>query len=147
MDVNSNAPVVAADEIDIAASPEAVWNVLTDFESWPRWNPDVKSISVEGDLAPGTMFRWKAGPGTISSTIQEVEPPRRLAWTGTTFGIKAKHVYRLEPRGEATFVRTQESYDGFVARLLRGSLQRTLERALSDGLRHLKTEAERRRAA
>jgi len=147
VDVNSNAPVVAADEIEIAASPEAVWNVLTDFESWPRWNPDVKSISVEGDLAPGTMFRWKAGPGTISSTIQEVEPPRRLAWTGTTFGIKAKHVYRLEPRGEATFVRTQESYDGFVARLLRGSLQRTLEKALSDGLRHLKTEAERRRAA
>jgi uncharacterized protein YndB with AHSA1/START domain len=147
VDVNRNAPVVAADEIEVAASPESVWDVLTDLESWPRWNPDVKSMSMQDGLAPGSVFRWKAGPGTITSTIQEVEPPLRLAWTGTTFGIKARHVYRLEPRGEATLVHTEESYEGLVARALRRSLQKTLEKALTDGLRHLKTEAEGRRAA
>ena len=144
MDVNRNAPVVAADEIDIAASPQAVWDVLTDLESWPRWNPDVKSMDLRGDLAQGSVFRWKAGPGTITSTIQEIEPARRIAWTGTTLGVKAKHVYRLEARGEGTLVQTEESYEGLVARLLRGSLRKTLEKSLSDGLRHLKTEAERR---
>ena len=147
MDVNRNAPVVAADEIEIAASPEAVWDVLTDLESWPRWNPDVKSMSLEGGLEQGSVFRWRAGPGTITSTIQHVEAPREIAWTGTTFGIKARHVYRLEPRGEATLVHTEESYEGLVARALRRSLQKTLEKALTDGLRHLKTEAEGRRAA
>ena len=146
MDVNRDAPVVASDEIEIAASPGAVWSVLTDLESWPRWNPDVRSMSVQGDVAPGSVFRWKAGPGTITSTIQEIEPPRRIAWPGTTFGIKAKHVYRLEPRGEATVVHTEESYEGLVARLVRGSLQKTLEKALADGLRHLKAETERRSA-
>jgi uncharacterized protein YndB with AHSA1/START domain len=144
VDVNRNAPVVAADEIDIAASPQAVWDVLTDLESWPRWNPDVKSMDLRGDLAQGSVFRWKAGPGTITSTIQEIEPARRIAWTGTTLGVKAKHVYRLEARGEGTLVQTEESYEGLVARLLRGSLRKTLEKSLSDGLRHLKTEAERR---
>lgn len=146
VDVNRNAPVVAAEEIEIAASQQAVWDVLTDLESWPRWNPDVKSLSLQGDLAQGSVFRWRAGPGTITSTIQQVEPPSRIAWTGTTFGIKAKHVYGLEARGEGTLVRTEESYEGVVARLLRGSLRKTLEKGLSDGLRYLKTEAERRSA-
>jgi uncharacterized protein YndB with AHSA1/START domain len=146
VDVNRAAPVIAADEIEIAASPQAVWDVLTDLESWPRWNPDVKSMSMQGDLAEGSTFRWRAGPGTITSTIQQVEPPKLIAWTGTTFGIKARHVYRLEPRGEGTLVHTEESYEGLVARLLRGSLQKTLEKGLSDGLRYLKAEAERRSA-
>ncbi|MGH3019240.1 MAG: SRPBCC family protein [Gaiellaceae bacterium] len=146
MDVNRNAPVVAATEIDVAATPEAVWDVLTDIESWPRWNPDVKSMSLQGGLTKGSVFRWRAGPGTITSTIQRVEPPKLIAWTGTTLGIKAKHVYRLEPRGEATLVQTEESYEGLVARLLRGSLQKTLENGLSDGLRYLKAETERRSA-
>lgn len=146
MVVNRNAPVVAATEIDVAASPEAVWDVLTDIESWPRWNPDVKSMSLQGGLAQGAVFRWRAGPGTITSTIQHVEPPKVIAWTGTTLGIKANHVYRLEPRGEATLVHTEESYEGVVARLLRGSLQKTLEKGLSDGLRYLKAETERRSA-
>ena len=139
--------MVAATEIDVAASPEAVWDVLTDLESWPRWNPDVKSLSLEGGLAKGSVFRWRAGPGTITSTIQQVEPPRVIAWTGTTLGIKATHVYRLEPRGEATLVHTEESYEGLVARVLRRSLQKTLEKGLSDGLRYLKAETERRRSA
>ena len=69
-----------------------------------------------------------------------------VAWTGTTLGIKATHVYRLEPRGEATLVHTEESYEGVLARLLRGSLQKTLEKGLSDGLRYLKAETERRSA-
>jgi hypothetical protein len=40
-------------------------------------------------------------------------------------------------------VRTEESYEGVVARLLRGSLQKTLDAALADGLRSLKAEVER----
>jgi uncharacterized protein YndB with AHSA1/START domain len=138
------APVVGESETEIDASPEVVWEVLTGIERWPTWNPDVKSVSMQGSVAEGSTFRWKAGPGTIKSTIQHVEPPELISWTGTTFGIKAFHVYVLEPRGEKTFVRTAESYDGLVARLFRGSLQKTLDRALADGIQNLKAEAERR---
>jgi uncharacterized protein YndB with AHSA1/START domain len=138
------APVVGESETEIDASPEAVWEVLTGIERWPTWNPDVKSASMQGSVAEGSEFRWKAGPGTIKSTIQRVEPPKLIAWTGTTFGIKAFHVYVLEPRGEKTLVRTTESYDGLVARLFRRQLAKTLDRALVDGLQHLKAELEGR---
>jgi uncharacterized protein YndB with AHSA1/START domain len=142
--INEGAPAVGRSEIEIDAGPEVVWEVLTAFERWPSWNPDVKSMSIEGAVAEGTVFRWKAGPGTITSTLRRVEPPRVIAWTGKTLGIDAIHVYTLEPDDGGTVVRTEESYEGLVARLLRRSLQKTLDRALADGLRYLKTEAEGR---
>jgi hypothetical protein len=142
--INEAAPVTGASEVEIAAPPETVWDVLTAIERWPSWNPDIKSMSMQGDLAEGAVFRWKAGPGTITSTIRRVEPPRLIAWTGKTFGVKAIHFYRLEPRNGETLVRTEESFEGVIARLMRGSLQKTLDRSLTDGLRYLKTEAEKR---
>jgi len=143
---NPQAPVAGTSETEIAATREIVWDVLTGIEHWPSWNPEVKSASMQGGLVEGSEFRWKAGPGTITSTLQLVEPPRLIAWTGTTFGIKAIHVHALEARDGKTYVTTEESYDGLVARLFRGRLQKTLDDALEDGLRHLKAEAERRAA-
>ncbi len=143
-EINQQAPVVGASEIEIAAAPEAVWEVLTAFERWPSWNRDVKSMTMQGDVAPGAVFRWKAGPGTITSTIERVARPRLIAWTGRTLGIKAIHYWHLEPRNGKTFVRTEESYEGLVARLFRRSLRKTIDRALADGLRYLRTEVEHR---
>ena len=145
--INERAPVVGKSEIEIAAAPEAVWEVLTAFERWPSWNKDVRSMSMQGPVAEGSVFRWKAGPGTITSTIRLVEPPRRIAWTGKTLGVKAIHFWHLEPRDGKTLVRTEESYEGLVARLMRRSLQKTLDTALADGLRYLKAEVEGRGAA
>jgi hypothetical protein len=142
--VNQQAPVVGACEIEIAAAPEDVWAVLTEFERWPSWNPDVKSVAMDGGVAVRSEFRWKAGPGTITSTIRRVEPPFLVAWTGKTLGIREIHFWWLEARDGSTFVRTEESYDGAVAWLFRRPLQKTLDRALANGLRHLKAEVEGR---
>jgi hypothetical protein len=144
IETNEGAPIVGAAEIEIAATPDVVWQVLTEIDRWPSWNPQVRSASLEGSLDEGSEFRWKAGPGTIRSTITHVEQPRKVAWTGRTLSIKAIHVYVLEPRDGTTLVRTEESYDGIVARVFRRPLQKTLDRALEDGLRDLKAEAERR---
>jgi uncharacterized protein YndB with AHSA1/START domain len=145
--INRAAPVVGKSELEISAPPERVWAVLTELDRWPTWNADVKSMQLEGPVAPGSAFRWKAGPGTISSMIRRVEPPHLVAWTGKTLGIKATHFWILEPREGRTFVRTEESYDGLVAKILRRSLQRTLDGALERGLQYLKTEVERKSAS
>ena len=143
---NENAPVRGTAEIEVDAPPKVAWEVLTRFENWPNWNPDVKSMSFPGPLAPGTEFRWKAGPGTIVSTLERVEAPNYIAWRGRTLTIDAYHEWWLEPRDGGTQVRTQESFSGLLARLLRRTLQKTLDRSLEDGLERLKREAERRSA-
>jgi hypothetical protein len=141
--IADGAPVVSSVELEIEAPVDAVWDVLVAIDAWPEWNPDVKSASIEGPAAVGTSFRWKAGPSTIRSTIVSAERPRLIAWTGKTLGIRAIHVWRLEPRNGRTLVRTEESYEGLVSRILRRSLQKTLDKALADGVANLKAEAEK----
>jgi uncharacterized protein YndB with AHSA1/START domain len=141
--VARDAPVRSFAELEIDTPVDSVWDVLTAIDEWPTWNPHVKAASLHGPVAAGSTFRWKAGPGTISSIIEHVEPPRVIAWSGTTLGIRAIHVWRLQPVDGRTRASTEESYEGLVARVLSRPLQRTLDKALADGLRHLKAEAER----
>jgi Polyketide cyclase / dehydrase and lipid transport len=142
--INESAPVVGWSEIEIGAPPEVAWNVLTAIGRWPDWNPAVKSVGFEEGIDIGSEFRWKAGPGTIWSTIQDVDAPRRIVWTGESFGVRAIHVHTFKPHAGGTLVRTEESYDGLVARIFRRRLKNTLDTTLDDELRHLKAEAERR---
>ena len=116
--------------------------VLTAIERWPEWNPAVQSVSTVPPVAKGSTFRWR-WPGTITSLVEHLDRPRLIAWSGKTLGIRAFHIWRLDEQNGTTVVRTEESYDGLVARLLRRSLQKTLDAALVDGARYLKAEAEK----
>ena len=60
--------------------------------------------------------------------------------------IKAVHEWRFERWNGGTRVETEESFSGFLARLFRGSLQKTLDSSTESGLEHLKRESERRAA-
>jgi hypothetical protein len=146
MDIKTGAPAIAKAEVEIAADPQTVWGVVSDFERWPSWNSEIRSMAMNGPLASGSTFAWKAGPGTIRSTLGEVDAPRKIAWSGVTFGIKAIDVFRLEPRDDGTLVTEEESWEGLLVRLLRGRMQRTLQAAIETGLRSLKAEAERQAA-
>ena len=144
MDIDRNAPVIAESKIDIAAEPEVVWDALADFERWPAWNPEVKAMSIDGRVAEGTTFRWKAGPGTITSTLRSVDRPNEIGWTGKWLGIDAVHVWHLEGADGQTHLRTVESWAGWLSRLLRRPVRKQLQKSLDAGLPHLKAEAERR---
>ena len=60
--------------------------VISAVDQWPSWNPNVRSVTLQGPVQPGTVFRWRAGPSSLTSTLQVVDPPREIAWTGTTMG-------------------------------------------------------------
>jgi len=137
------APVVSTHVVEIDAPADRVWAVLTAIDRWDAWNPDVKSVSIDGPVAEGSVFRWKAGPGTVTSRIEHLERPRLIVWSGRTLGIRAVHVWRLDAQGGMTIASTEESYDGLVARVLRRPLQAMLDRALTDAAAYLKSEAEK----
>ena len=139
---NSTAPVFATSEVQIAAPIEIVWTLISQIDEWPKWNAYVTEDSLQGELAPGATFRWKAGPGTIVWTLQRVEQPHSIAWTGRSLGVRAIHEWNLRAERGATVVTTRESWDGMVVRLFRRSSRRALEKALRDGPSHLKAAAE-----
>jgi uncharacterized protein YndB with AHSA1/START domain len=146
MDINRAAPAIASGEARIDADPETVFSVISAIAAWPSWNPDVKSAELDGPVEPGTEFRWKAGPSSLTSTLQVVDPPHEIAWTGRTMGIKAIHVFRFEARDGGTLARSEESWEGLIASLLKSWSRRTLAKSLDDVLAHLKDESERRAA-
>ena len=147
MEIDRNAPATAEGELQIAADPQTVFSVISAVDQWPSWNPDVKSVTLQGPVQPGTVFRWKSGPSSLTSTLQVLDPPHEVAWTGTTLGIKAVHVFRFQANGGGTLARSEESWEGLLARLLKGYSRRTLDRGIGSVLAHLKAEAERRAAA
>lgn len=142
MDIDRDAEITASGSVEVSASPDEVWTILSDIGDWPTWNPDVREARLIGDLAAGSRFEWRAGPGTISSVLRSVEPRRELGWSGKTMGVHAVHVWRLESTPRGTRVTTEESWDGWPTRLMRKRMEQTLRRAVAHGLHSLKTEVE-----
>lgn len=142
LQINKSAPVTYTGSIEIQAPIGTVWGMLSDIERWPTWNPTVTAATLHGELKPGTIFVWKAGPGTVTSQLQAVEPERLIGWTGKTMGIRAVHIWRLETMGDSTKVTSEESWDGLLAHLLKGYSLKTLTQSTTSALELLKTAAE-----
>jgi hypothetical protein len=55
------------------ASPERVWKIWSDVGTWPRWNPDVLSASIEGPFVTGAtgQMTTRAG-GSHAITLRAV---------------------------------------------------------------------------
>ncbi len=144
MEINRSAPAIAEGRLQINADPQTVFSVIAAIAEWPSWNPDVTSVKIDDPVEPGTVFRWKSGPSSLTSTLQVVDPPREIAWTGTTVTIKAIHVFHFEAKDGGTLARSEESWEGAIARLFKSLSRRSIDKAINNVLSHLKTEAERR---
>ena len=142
--INHEAPVQAAAEAEIPAPIDLVWRVQSEIPRWPEWNPDVGAAEILGPLSPGTTFKWKAGGMRIISELRVVDPPRSLGWTGRTLGIRAVHIWSFDETESGTRVRTEESFEGWLAKLIPGTLRRALAASLEKGLEALSAECRRR---
>ncbi|MCH8207186.1 MAG: SRPBCC domain-containing protein [Chloroflexi bacterium] len=112
-------------EIEINASPERVWQVLTDFPALPDWNPFIRS--AEGDLNVGDRLKVyiKASKGmgmSFKPTVLRAEPNRELRWIGRLLMpglMDGEHSFIIEPL-EGNHVRfvQSESFTGVLVPLM-----------------------------
>jgi len=137
------AQVQSMAQIEINAPADRVWRLLTRIDGWPKWNPAVDSSVLQGPLGKGSIFVWKSKGFTVTSTLQDVEPLRRLSWTGAAFGTRAFHSWDLRELDGQVVVSTFESFDGWVPCLFSRAMQKTLDDTLPAWLQALKTAAER----
>ena len=98
MEINTQAPLVSRKEVFIQASPDKVWEIQTNINAWKDWQPGINRSQLDGALTVGALFRWTSGGFAVTSMLQEVEPRRRIAWTGNAFGSKARHIWMFKPR-------------------------------------------------
>jgi uncharacterized protein YndB with AHSA1/START domain len=142
MDIDENAPVITRGEILIDAPLSTVWDLHTDISSWSEWLPDIDSSTIEGALEAGTVFHWETYGMSIESTIREIEPPRRIGWSGPAQGIMAVHLWTMTPSENGVLVHTEESWDGEPVRAQPEEMQRALDDSLRGWLQNLKHKAE-----
>jgi uncharacterized protein YndB with AHSA1/START domain len=144
MDINANAPVITRDEILISAPIQTVWDVQTDIAGWPSWQRDVDGAQAHGPLAAGSVFTWQTAGLDITSTVEEVDAPRRIVWGGPAQGIVAVHVWTLDEHDGSVLVRTAESWEGDPVSAQPEPMQAALDASLRAWLENLKREAEER---
>lgn len=138
--------------IDIDATPERVWQVLTDFDAYPRWNPFMTKASgkpVQGERLTIRMQPEGGRAMTFRPVVHEAVPPRRLRWLGHLLvpGIfDGEHTFSIEPLhdGRVRLVQ-QEDFRGALVPFLANSLDRRTLPAFARMNQALKQRAEQAR--
>lgn len=142
----SQACVHVSNSIDISASAEEIWAWLIRAALWPSWYPNSRNVRFENppgpDLALGTRFRWWTFGITIESIVEEYIPFERLAWTATALGLRAYHAWLVQGNSRGCHVLTEETQNGFLARLQKLLLPTRMHRYHQIWLEHLKLMAE-----
>jgi hypothetical protein len=113
--------VHVSNSLSVTIKPEILWAWMIRAQLWPTWYSnasDVVFLKGSGpDLQKGTRFRWKTFGVTIESEVMEFEPCERLAWTAVGTGVDAYHAWLFEPRPAACNMLTEETQNGFLAKL------------------------------
>jgi hypothetical protein len=142
MEIDLDAPFVGRKEILIKASPKDVWKLQSDINAWSEWQPHISMSEIEGPLAVGTVFHWKAGGLKITSALQEVKVNKRIGWTGKAFGTRAHHIFTFQRRKNGTLVIAEESLNGWFAKLMKIFVPNFLDESMRSSLENLKLTAE-----
>ncbi|UCH66579.1 MAG: SRPBCC domain-containing protein [Ignavibacterium sp.] len=115
--------------IEIDETIDQVWEILTDFSSFPKWNPFIKKI--DGELKVGTQLQVLIEPPggkamTFKPTVKILEPKTEFRWLGNLLfpGIfDGEHIFQLEQidNNKTKFIH-RENFSGLLVPLFWKSL-------------------------
>jgi len=96
-------------EVEIEASADTVFAVLTDLEAYPSWNPFTSRVASTLEVGAPIRLRVHLGRLTLTQVehVREVTPPApegRVAWgirTAVPWLLRAERVQTITPLGEA----------------------------------------------
>jgi hypothetical protein len=113
-------------ETTIEGTPDEVWGVLSDFASYPEWNPGMAQVLGEANVGTRLHIRFQLNGGrvmTMKPTVLVAEPGRELRWLGRLLlpgifdGEHRFEIHEAEP-GRVRFVQG-ERFKGLLVPFLR----------------------------
>jgi hypothetical protein len=118
-------------QIRIEASPKKVWEILTDFNKYPDWNPFIKSI--KGVVAVGNKIVARIEPPeakgmTFKPKVLAFNKNKEFRWIGHLI-IKGlfdgEHKFELidNEDGSTTFIQS-EKFEGILVPLFKKMLDK-----------------------
>jgi len=117
--------IITSDTVEIGTPSQWVWDILTDFECYPEWNPF--TTTAKGRLALGNSLDLyvvmpSRGDRTQTEIISTIAPPNQLAW-GMTLGFKKLLSARREQilttiDSQRCSYTTNDAFNGLLAALV-----------------------------
>ena len=136
-------------QIDIHASRERVWEVLTDFAAYPEWNPFITQAHGAARVGEQLTNRMQPVGGravTLKPTVLQATPGQQLRWLGRVVGpgiFDAEHTFTIEPVGDGQVrLVQQEQFRGLLVPFMSRSLDRHTLPAFEQMNQALKRRAE-----
>ncbi len=106
-----------------------VWQVLSDFEAYPDWNPFIREISgnsQHGDHLRVTLRPPESKGMTFKPRILCCDPEKELRWIGKLmlpYVFDGEHVFTLTDNSDGTCTFTQsEHFRGLLVPFLKNML-------------------------
>ena len=62
MDINEDAPVITRDEILIEAPIETAWEIQTNIDEWPSWQPGTTNMTCGSNWMEGRQASCCCSP-------------------------------------------------------------------------------------
>ncbi|SMH51116.1 hypothetical protein SAMN06295885_3702 [Rathayibacter oskolensis] len=112
--------IVLATTIDIAAAPEEVWEVLTDFSAYGEWS---NFSRIDGAAELGSTLKMRMPGFWFSSKVTAVDENRELQWSATilTAGLfLGAHRFTLVATDVGTRLHNTETFSGVLTKPFEG---------------------------
>lgn len=92
-------------EIEIQSTPERVWQILTNLDQYPEWNPFIYLAAGRANVGENVDIKVRSGSKetTLHCTVVKAEPGRELCWKYHVLLpalFSGEHSFRIEPIGE-----------------------------------------------
>jgi len=137
-------------QIVIAAPPQRVWAVLTDFPRYPEWNPFIRTIHGKPQ-AGATLTVQMQPPGakavTFLADVIKAEPDRELRWLGSLwapFLFAGEHTFQLNSlAADQTLLNHSERFTGILVPVLWPTIGDSTRRGFELMNQALQREAEK----
>jgi hypothetical protein len=138
--------------IEINAPPSRVWQILTDFEKYPTWNPFIKRISgiaARNEKLEVHMPDPRGGTMVFTPDVLVAESHRELRWLGRSEGdaFNSEHRFLIEPiennnNNNKVHFTQSEKFTGSMVASLEGWLDTAVKQNFEGMNRALKQRAE-----
>lgn len=128
----------------VAASPERVWDTLSNVAEWPSWLPTVSSVEALNDGEPrvGAEYRVvqpRSRPAVW--TITDWKPAENFTWVSSSPGVRVSADHRVSQveagRAQVTLRMRFSGPMAWLANLVFGRLTRDYMRQEAESLRFI----------
>lgn len=116
--------------IEIAASPEAVWGALVEFDRYNDWNPMIKDIQAKPLVGSPVVFEVVVDEikrMKFKAKMTQADKAIDLNWTGgSVLLVSGRHYFRIEKIGDNSVrLHHGEHFKGLLLPLLAKRLKKS----------------------